>query len=332
MTNPLRRKRGRRGGASRRRYFTERMGDGVKTWLLQHLQAAVYSFGLLSRNPVGSIMTVAVIGIALALPAGFYLILDNAQRVTSGWDASPEIAVYLRLDVEPGQARTLADDLGADEAIRRVDYISREQALAEFRQRSGFADAIDALADNPLPALLLVHPVGQARDAAAFEALRERLAAMPEVEQAAFDRQWLQRLQAILDTIQRGVMVLSIVLGMGVLLIIGNTIRLGIFNRRSEIEITKLFGATDAFIQRPFLYTGFWYGLLGAVFAAILITGAVLFLSGPVRELAALYTSDYRLQGASLIQLAALFGSGVGLGLAGSWIAVQRHIKAIEPA
>lgn len=319
-------------GASRKRYFTERMSDGVKTWVLQHLQAAVYSLGQLARNPIGSFMTVAVIGIALALPAGFYLILDNAKRVTSGWDMTLQIAVYLNQDVGADNAQQLADELRGDEAIKSVDYISREQALTEFRELSGFADAIDALRDNPLPAVLLVQPASAATDTAAFERLLARLQKLPDVDQAKFDRQWLQRLQAIIETVQRAVMVLSFVLGLAVLLIIGNTIRLGIYNRRSEIEITKLFGATDAFIQRPFLYTGFWYGVLGATFATLLITAAILLLSGPVRELASLYASNYRLSGASVTQLLTLFGAGVGLGLAGSWLSVQRHIRAIEPA
>lgn len=319
-------------GASRKRYFTERMGDGIKTWLLQHLQAAVFSLGQLARNPIGSLMTVAVIGIALALPAGFYLILDNAKRVTSGWDMTLQIAVYLNEDVSDDEAQQLAVELRGDESIKSVDYISRTEALKEFRELSGFAEAIDALSDNPLPAVLLVQPASAASDTAAFERLLARLQNLAQVDQAKFDRQWLQRLQAIIETVQRAVLVLSFVLGLAVLLIVGNTIRLGIYNRRAEIEITKLFGATDAFIQRPFLYTGFWYGVLGASFAAILITAAILLLSGPVRDLAALYASNYRLSGASLTQLLALFGIGVGLGLGGSWLSVQRHIRAIEPA
>ncbi len=323
--------RGKGRGASRKRYFTERIGGGAKTWLLQHLQAAVYSLGQLARNPIGSLMTVAVIGIALALPAGFYLVLDNAKRVTGSWDMTLQIAVYLKQDVSADGARELADELRQDDAIKSIKYISREDALDEFRQLSGFAEAIDALRENPLPAVLLVQPASAATDTAAFDSLLTRLQKLPAVDQAKFDRQWLQRLQAIIDTVQRAVLVLSFVLGLAVLLIVGNTIRLGIYNRRSEIEITKLFGATDAFIQRPFLYTGFWYGMLGATFAWILITVAVLLLSGPVRELAALYASDYRLSGASLGQFLGLFGTGIGLGLAGSWLSVQRHIRAIEP-
>lgn len=319
-------------GASRKRYFTERIGDGLKTWLAQHMQAAVYSLGQLARNPLGSFMTIAVIGIALALPAGFYLILDNAKRVTGSWDATLQIAAYLRPDVTDDAALELAEELRGEDTIREVMYITREAALEEFRQISGFAEAIDALRKNPLPAVLLVRPAGTATDTATFERLLARLQQRPEVDQARFDRQWLQRLQAIIETVQRAVLVLSFVLGLAVLLIVGNTIRLGIYNRRAEIEITKLFGATDAFIQRPFLYTGFWYGVLGATFAWLLISAAVLLLSGPVRELADLYASGYRLSGASLPQFLALFGIGIALGLAGSWLSVQRHIRAIEPA
>lgn len=320
-----------RSGASRKRYFTERISGGLKTWLLQHMQAAVYSLGQLARNPGGSLMTIAVIGIALALPAGFYLVLDNAKRVTGNWDMTLQIAVYLKQDVGAESARQLAGTLRDETDIQSVRTISSKEALNEFRELSGFAAAIDALRENPLPAVLLIQPAAAASDTASFDKLLSRLRDLPEVDQAKFDRQWLQRLQAIIDTVQRAVLVLSFVLGLAVLLIVGNTIRLGIYNRRAEIEITKLFGATDAFIQRPFLYTGFWYGLLGTTFAWLLITAAVLLLSGPVRDLAMLYASDYRLSGASFLQFLALFGAGIGLGLGGSWLSVQRHIRAIEP-
>lgn len=322
-----------RRGASRRRGIGARLRDGFNSWLLSHLQAAVFSLGQMARNPLGSLMTAAVVGIALALPAGFYLILDNAQRVAGGWDATLQIALYLDLDVTHEQAGQLAARLRDDPEIRAVDYISRQAALDEFRQLSGFAEAIDALPDNPLPAVLLVQPAtGSATDTAMYERLLERLGQLPEVDLAQFDRQWLMRLQAIIEAIQRAVLILSCVLALAVLLIIGNTIRLAIYNRRPEIEITKLFGATDGFIQRPFLYTGFWYGLLGATLAWLLISAAFLFLRTPIMELAALYASDYRLTGTSVLQVLGLFAGGILLGLAGSWIAVQRHLKAIEPA
>lgn len=322
-----------RRGASRRRGIGRRIRDGFSSWLVNHLQAAVFSLGQMARNPLGSLMTAAVVGIALALPAGFYLILDNAQRVAGGWDATLQIALYLEIDVSSERAEQLAAELRDDAEVRAVQYISRQSALDEFRELSGFAEAIDALPDNPLPAVLLVQPAsGTATDAAAYERLLDRLGQFPEVELAQFDRQWLMRLQAIIDAIQRAVLILSCILALAVLLIIGNTIRLAIYNRRPEIEITKLFGATDGFIQRPFLYTGFWYGLFGALLAWLLISAAFLFLRTPIMDLAALYASDYRLTGASLLQVLALFLGGILLGLAGSWIAVQRHLKAIEPA
>lgn len=318
--------------ASRKRYFSERLSGHTKVWLLQHAQAAVFSLGQLARNPLGSGMTVAVLGIALALPAGFYVMLDNAKRVATGWDTTLQIALYLKRDVEPERAAGLADQLRQDDDIRQVRYISRDEALEEFRKLSGLGDSIDALRENPLPAVLLIQPAGAATETTTYDPLLARLRQLPEVEEARFDREWLERLQAIIETVQRAVGILSFVLGLGVLLIIGNTIRLSIFNHRSEIEINKLFGATDAFIRRPFLYSGAWYGLLGSLFAWLLIVAAVMFVRGPAQELAALYASDYRLSGASVLQCLVLFGAGIGLGLAGSWLAVQRHIRAIEPA
>ncbi|MEX2516382.1 MAG: permease-like cell division protein FtsX [Gammaproteobacteria bacterium] len=318
-------------GASRERNWRQRLVDHGKIWLLQHLQAALFSLGQLQKNLVGSLMTVAVIGIALAMPAGFYLLLHNAERVSDSWDTRVELALYLQLDTDNAAAETLAASLQADAEIDTVTYITPEAALTEFRAQSGFTESIDALEQNPLPAVLLVEPTETDRSAAAYDRLLNRLQSLPEVDRAVFDRQWLERLQAMIEVVQRAVLILSCVLGLGVLLIIGNTIRLGIYNRRAEIEINKLFGATDPFIQRPFMYTGFWYGLLGSLFAWLLVSAAFLFLRGPISGLASVYASDFRLAGVSFEQMLTLIGIGVILGLTGSWIAVQRHIRAIEP-
>jgi cell division transport system permease protein len=304
----------------------------LQVWLLQHLQALVFSLGQLARNPLGSLMTAAVIGISLALPAGFYLILDNARQVATGWDGSVQITLFLRLDVPDEQAQALAARLKANQEIASVKFISRAEALAEYRRLSGFAEALDALEDNPLPAVLLIKPTASAQELRDYETLLESLKRLPEVEAAQFDRQWVRRLHAILIIVQRSVLILASLLALAVLLIVGNTIRLGIYNCRSEIEITKLFGATDAFIQRPFLYTGMWYGLFGSLLAWLLIAIAFLLLQKPGSDLARLYGSDFQLGGLGPPQLAMLVGSGLLLGLVGSWLAVKRHLRAIEPS
>lgn len=304
----------------------------VNIWLLQHAQACVFSIGQLFKNPINSLLTTAVVGIALALPGGFYLLLENCQRVAAGWDNSAQISLFLTLDISEERLIALADEIRQFQGIATVDYISPEAALLEYQQQSGFSDALSALEDNPLPAVLLLQPKLQELSNQESERLLQQLRAMPEVDIAQFDRQWIQRLFAIIDIVQRAVIILSILLAIAVLLIIGNTIRLAIYNRRNEIEVNKLFGATEAFIQRPFLYTGLFHGIGGGLLAWCLLSLSLLLLDSPVTRLAELYSSDFTLRGLSGSALLLLLASGAGLGLGGSWVSVKRHIKAIEPA
>ena len=304
----------------------------IMVWVLQHVQAFVFSLGQLCRNPLASLLTAAVIGISLALPAGFYVILENTQRVSSGWEGSVQITAFLKMDVAEDRARELAAELEKKQDVAQVEYISRDQALAEFRQSSGFGEALDALDDNPLPSLLLVRPRPGGHPEQAAATLLDQLKALPEVENAQYDQQWVRRLNAMILIVQRIVFIMAIFLGMAVLLIIGNTIRMLIYHRRSEIEIAKLFGATDGFIQRPFLYSGFWYGLSGGLFAWLLIRGSLMLVEKPASHLAELYTGKFDLIGLTPVEALILIGVGIFLGLVGSWISVSHHLRAIEPA
>ena len=300
----------------------------MRAWLLAHAQACIFSVGQLFRSPIGSLLTVAVIGISLALPAGFYLLLVNAQQVTSGWGGSAQISLFMKLDLEKGQAQAVADRLRDHPHIETVSYVSREQGLAEYREMSGFGEALDTLEENPLPDVILVQPKLEALSAAEGDRLLGDLRAIPEVDTAQFDRQWVQRLFAIMEILKRGALIMAFLLAMAVLLVIGNTIRLAIFNRRAEIEINLLFGATHAFVRRPFLYSGFIHGALGALLAWLLINGAIQLLSGPALHLAELYSSRFTLTGLDADAAWYLVGIGGLLGLTGSWIAVQRHLRA----
>lgn len=299
----------------------------VRAWFLQHAQACVFSVGQLVRNPIGSLLTIAVIGISLALPAGFYLLLVNAQRVTSGWGGSAQITLFLKLELDDFQAQAVADRLRDHPQIDAVSYVSREQGLAEYREMSGFGDALDTLEENPLPAVILVQPNLEALSGGQGDRLLAALRAIPEVDTAQFDRQWVQRLFAIMEILKRAAVIMAILLALAVLLIIGNTIRLAIFNRRAEIEINLLFGATHAFVRRPFLYSGFIHGAAGALLAWLLINGSIRLLSGPVFRLSELYSSRFALAGLDFGAAGYLIGIGGLLGLAGSWIAVQRHLR-----
>lgn len=304
----------------------------LNAWFIRHLQTFFYALGQLSRRPFNTLMTSAVIGIALALPAGLNVLLSNAQQVTAGWDGATQISLFLKREVSETQAQALAQTLRAMPQIDSVRYISRAQALAEFKKLSGFGDALSMLEDNPLPSVLVVFPkLDESRGAAAVQALLNQLRARPEVDMAQLDMQWVKRIYAMMDIVRRGVWVLASLLALAVLLVVGNTIRLAIQNRRDEIVIIKLIGGTDAFIRRPFLYTGFWYGLFGGALALLLIQGALLALAGPVANLAGLYNSGFRLSGLGLLHVGALLGGGALLGLAGSWLAVGRHLREIEP-
>lgn len=300
-------------------------------WLLQHAQAFIFSLGQYIKYPISNILTTAVIGISLALPASFYLLLDNVRYVSSSWEGSAQITLFLQTDVDETRAAEFANTLSGNNNINETVLIKRADALAEYQKLSGFAEALNTLDENPLPNVVLVKPSLDSTDEAETEALIKELEAMPEVDSAQYDSRWLKRLLYLLDIVNRLIVILSTLLAIAVLLIIGNTIRLSIHNRRSEIEITKLFGGTDSFIQRPFLYSGLWYGVFGGIIAWLLITISMQMLHGPVKQLANLYASDFHLIGLGFGNSLILLASGIALGLLGSWIAVKRHLRAIEP-
>ena len=305
----------------------------LSTWLLQHAQASIFSLGQIFKHPLNSLLTTAVVGIALSLPAGFYLLLDNSQRVASEWDSSSEISLFLRYELEEEQALALARELEQWPSIARVDYVSREQALQEFLSHTGSTATMGvALDENPLPPVLLLQPEMRGMDIKDSEQMMARLRSLEDVDTAQFDRQWIERLFAIIEIVRKGVIILAIGLAIAVLVIVGNTIRLAIYNRRSEIEVNKLFGASDAFIQRPFLYSGLFHGIGGGLLAWAMLSLSLFLMHSPVSRLAALYASQFQLQGLDLLESLALLGIGATLGLGGSWLAVKRHIRDIEPA
>ena len=303
----------------------------IHVYLLRHVQVALNSLGRLYRAPLASLMTAAVIGIALALPAGLYLLTGNLQRLSTQWDGGASLSVFLHHSVSIKQAQALKEKLQTWPEIEQLRLITPQQALSEFRQLSGFGDALDVLDENPLPAVLALKPVATASDANSAARLLQRLQHLPEVELAQLDLQWVKRFNAIVNIVRRSIWVMASLLGLAVLLITGNTIRLEIQNRREEIEITKLIGATGAFIRRPFLYGGLWYGISGAVLATLLVELAFLQLRGPVRQLAVLYQSGFSLQTLSFTENLGLLLAGGLLGLLGAGLAVSRHLAAIEP-
>ena len=303
----------------------------IKTWLAQHAQAFFFSLGQYVKNPVNNILTTIVIGISLAFPAGFYVFLSNAQIVSSGWDNAVEINIFLETTINEQQATDFANQISKRNDIADIILIKKDKALAEYKKLSGFTDVLGVLDENPFPNVILVKPTYKYFDESKTKHLVEELRVMPEVDNIQYDGKWINRLAKIIDIVKLVIFILSTLLAIAVLLIVGNTIRLSIYSYRHEIEITKLFGGTDSFIQRPFLYSGFWYGIFGGSIAWILVSASMQILSGPVNNLSILYASNFQLMGLGLVNTLCLFGFAILLGLLGSWIAVKRHLCSIEP-
>jgi cell division transport system permease protein len=319
---------GRREGASHSRAS---WGDRYESWLRHHSLSAADSLRRLRERTAASLLTWLVIGIALALPVGLSVALDNVRLLSAGWDDPARISLFLAIDVSEDDARQLQLKLAARDDVAALRFVSRADALQEFSEMSGFADVLESLEQNPLPHLLIVSPVPAADPVDAVAALAAELEALPAVQQAVLDMQWVQRLNSLMQLGQRLVLALGSLLVLGVLLVLGNTIRLAIENRREEIVVVKLVGGSDAFVRRPFLYTGLWYGLGGGLVAWLAVTAALWLLEQPVETLAMLYQNQFHLQGLGLLRGLELTLMGGGLGLGGAWLAVARHLRDIEP-
>jgi cell division transport system permease protein len=318
-------------GASPRRRRQWRIVANLRTWLSRHAQAAVGALGRFLASPLAALMSIAVVAIAAAVPAFLYVVLDNSARLLTSWEGAGTLTLFLKPEVSDGAARSLADQLGKRSDVARVQVIGRTEGLAEFRRLSGFGAALDALGENPFPAVLVV----QARDGndgsppapRVLEALRQ----LPEADVAQADQDWVQRFQAFAALGQRITGVLAALLAAGVLFVVGNTLRLEIRDRHAEIEITALVGGTPAFIRRPFLYLGLWVGLLGGLLGWLVTVIALAALDSPVSRLAALYQSDFVLRGGGFTLFAAMIGAGALLGLTGAWLAVGRRLGVALP-
>jgi len=277
-------------------------------------------------------MTVAVVGIALALPAGLHLVTRNLSAVAQGWQEGTTLSLFLRRDLDDAKVRILAEGLGRRAELAQVRLITPAEGLAELREYGGLAEAADLLPTNPLPAVLALEPAPAiAANPLSLDALRAALAALPEVEDARLDTAWVKRLQALLGLGARAALLLAAVLALAVLLVVGNTLRLEVARRRGEIELMALVGATHAFVRRPFLYVGAWYGLLGGIVAGAVVTLGVALIQPPAARLAALYGTELQVAGLDATALAALLVGGPLLGLLGAWLAVGRHLAACAP-
>ncbi len=307
------------------------LADHWQAWRQHHRASALDSFGRLADTPIQTLMTALVVAIALALPATLLLALGNVQKLGDRWDSNPKLTVFLHLDAREVAIEGLRDRLQQMPEVQALEYISPQQALQSFQEQSGFSEALAALETNPLPPTVVVTPLPSAVTPDQLEALRQVIAEDPLVDEVSLDMEWVRRLNAIMNLGKQLVLGLAVLLSLGVLLVIGNTIRLEIESRREEIVVIKLVGGTNGFVRRPFLYTGFWYGVIGGLLACLLVSVGVASLGGPVRALAATYHETFVLQGLGFVGCAALVVSCVILGLFGAWLAVGRHLSAIEP-
>jgi len=305
--------------------------DKLNAYRELHAHALFSSLGRLVASPFTSIMTIAVLAIAISLASGFYILVVNLQQLTGNLETSNQISLFLRDDVSDTHANKLAAGIKQNTSVQDVKLITREQALVEFKTYSGFGVAINALEENPLPIVIQVLPKNTLEDRQGLEMLLKSFQQYPEVDFAQIDLQWVERLQSIMSVARLFATLLNVMLGAAVLFIIGNTIRLELHNRRDEVVIAKLVGATNSFIRRPFLYTGFWIGFISGVSAWFIVTLLMLILRQPVEKLSGLYEDGFHLLFLSFTETLAVIGISSVLGILGSWAVLIYQLQHTKP-
>lgn len=299
--------------------------SGPVAWFNHHVYSFVSSLGRAVRRPWATLLTIGVMAVALALPLGLWAVLDNIARFGGELQQSREITVFMKPDLGPDRAQALATSLRGRNDIAAVKVKTPDEGLKELRERGGLGDAIDALGDNPLPSVLVVTPRGDET------ALAESLSTLPEADQVQHDAQWRQRLDGWLRFGGRVVWVLGLLLGLGALLVVGNTVRLDIQSRREEIGVLQLLGARDGFIRRPFLYLGAWYGLAAGALALGLLTLAAWSLRAPLADLAAAYGSHFQLAGFAPQVLVGVLVGATLLGWLGAGVVTGHFLRQTRP-
>ena len=309
---------------------TPRRRSRIGAWLDHHAYSFVASVGRMLGKPWATLLTVGVMAVALALPLGLWGALSNVERLAGDVRQSRQVSVFLQSSVDAGQAAALADTLRGDADVAEVELRTPDQGLAELHERGGLGEAVDALDslgldENPLPYLLLVTPAGDER------LLADRLQSLAEADVVQHDAAWRERLDGWLRFGLRLAAVLAVLLGLGAALVVGNTVRLDIQQRREEIGVLQLLGATDGFIRRPFLYLGAWYGLAAGALALLVLTGTQLALRAPLAELAASYGSDFALRGFAPLHVLAIVLAAAALGWLGAGLVTGHYLRQTRP-
>lgn len=305
------------------------LGERLAAWRDQHFYGLFSSLGRMVARPWASTLTILVLGFALALPLLFWLVYDNARTLSSGLREAREITLFLQPTLDEAAAAAFAQELRAHAGVEAVTLRTPEQGLAEFRALSGFGDALAALGENPLPSVLVVTPAaGSNPDAGG---LLGALAADARVDLVQYDAVWRRKLSGILHLGARLVAVVSALLALATLLVIGNTVRMDIQARSAEISVMQTIGASNGFIRRPFLYAGFWYGVLGGAVALLLVAAVELALAGPIQALAASHAGGFQAHGVGLRGALVLVGASSLIGWLGAWLVTTRHLLAGRP-
>ena len=300
----------------------------LRKYLQHHQHAWQHGLRQLTKNPLSSILTIAAISITLVLPTVLLILLGNMKAVTQNWHTGTAISVYLSPQTSTQQVDYIQKALRSINNIKTQRYISPTQWLTQFAKQSGLRDVLKTLGSNPLPGVFVIQPTNQS--SASLNILASQLRALPQVENVKLNMQWVNRLNAIIRLLQHFTYGIAVILALAVLLIVGNTIRMYIQNYHREIEVTKLVGGSNRFIRRPFLYSGIFYGLASAIFAAIILNFLIISLQTSVNKLAALYNTQFSLHGLNLKQISLLVLVGALLGFFGSWFAVSRHLRTIQ--
>ena len=301
----------------------------ISRYLALHYSNFVNALTRITEQPLGNLMTIVVIGIALALPAGLRVMVNNLSVMSESWDTAADFTIYLEMTVDEKSANELARSIEQRSDVSSAILIDRVEALVEFQNYSGFGEALETLEENPLPHALIISPTGGPNSD--LSELAMALEAMETTALVQLDTAWVERLRSILELVLRVVDIVTVLLGFGVIVVIGNTIRLEINNRQDEIEVIKLVVGSNGYVRRPFLYSGFWYGFGGGIIAVFTIWGALGLVSSSATSLAQLYDSDYRLIGLSIKETLVLLGTGALLGWSGAAIATVRHLRDVDP-
>lgn len=314
-----------------RKSLLNRLSDRAHAHLQNHAHGLFSSLGRLTRTPFTSAMTILVLAIAIALAGCFYIVVANVQQLTGNLETSNQMSLFLKDHVSEAAGQKLAEQLRQNPHVDSIKFISKSQAMEEFKAHSGFGEALNALTVNPLPNVIQLLPKNSLENNVAIEQLMADFKQLPSVEFVQVDMQWVERVQTLMAIASRSVTLVSLLLGFAVTFITGNTIRLELQNRQEEVFISKLVGATHSFIQRPFLYAGFWLGFISGFLAWLIVSIMLLIVEAPVERLSNLYNGDFQMRFLGFGEFFLLLVMSSGLAVLGSWAVLHYQLRQLKP-